>query len=111
MEILEPLARRAEATLSRLGCRNVQIKIGDGYQGWPEHAPYDAIIVTCAPELIPQALLEQLRQGRRLVIPLGPESGPWSGQELVVARNTRAGLREEARMPVRFVPMTRAVRR
>ena len=106
VEILEPLARRAEATLSRLGCRNVQIKIGDGYQGWPEHAPYDAIIVTCAPELIPQALLEQLRQGRRLVIPLGPESGPLSGQELIVARKIAAGLQEEARMPVRFVPMT-----
>jgi protein-L-isoaspartate(D-aspartate) O-methyltransferase len=111
VEILEPLARRAEETLGRLGYREVKIKVGDGYQGWTEHAPYDAVVVTCAPERIPQALVEQLRDGGRLVIPLCPESGSWSGQELVVARKAGAGLREEARMPVRFVPMTGAVRR
>jgi len=111
MEILAPLAHRAEATLNRLGYGKVKIKVGDGYPGWPEHAPYDAVIVTCAPERIPQALVEQLREGGRLAIPLGPESGPWSGQELIVARKTAAGLREETRMPVRFVPMTGAARR
>ena len=109
IEIVETLARRAQATLERLGYRNVRSKAGDGYQGWPEHAPYDAIVVTCAPERIPQALVDQLREGGRLVIPLGPESP--DGQVLVVARKTGAKLREEARMPVRFVPMTGAVRR
>ena len=109
VEILESLARRAEAALLRLGCRKVRIRVGDGTLGWPEHAPYDAVIVTCAPERIPQALVDQLREGGRLAIPLGPEaSGP---QELVVLRKTGAGLREETRMPVRFVPMTGAVRR
>lgn len=111
VEILQALALRAEATLGRLGCRNVSIKVGDGFQGWAEHAPYDAVILTCAPERIPQALVDQLRQGGRLVIPLGPESGPLSGQELIVARKSGAGMSEETRMPVRFVPMTGVVRR
>jgi protein-L-isoaspartate(D-aspartate) O-methyltransferase len=106
VEILAPLARRAEATLSRLGYRGIKIKIGDGYQGWAEHAPYDAIIVTCAPRSIPQALVDQLREGGRLAIPLGPKSGLSGSQQLVVARKTAAGLREEPRMAVRFVPMT-----
>jgi protein-L-isoaspartate(D-aspartate) O-methyltransferase len=111
IEIVDVLARRAETALGRLGYRNIQAKAGDGYLGWPEHAPFDGIIVTCAPERIPQALVDQLREGGRLVIPLGPESGSWSGQELVVARRTGAGLREETRMPVRFVPMTGAAQR
>ena len=111
VEILEPLARRAEATLARLGYSKVRIRVGDGNLGWPEYAPFDAIVVTCAPERIPPALVEQLRQGSRLVIPFGPESGPLGGQELIVASKTTAGLREETRMPVRFVPMTGAVQR
>ena len=65
MEILAPLAHRAEAALNRLGYGKVKIKVGDGYPGWPEHAPCDAVIVTCAPERIPQALVEQLREGAR----------------------------------------------
>lgn len=112
IEILEPLARQAESVLRGLGYRNVQVRTGDGYWGWPEHAPYDAIVVTCAPEHIPHALEEQLGEGGRLVIPRGPESGLAAGlgQVLVVARRTSEGLREERRMPVRFVPMTGAAR-
>jgi protein-L-isoaspartate(D-aspartate) O-methyltransferase len=106
VEIRAPLARQAEATLARLGYRRIQIKVGDGYHGWAEHAPYDAIIATCASERIPPALIEQLRPGGRLTIPLGPGSDDLGGQELIVARKTSAGLREETRMPVRFVPMT-----
>jgi protein-L-isoaspartate(D-aspartate) O-methyltransferase len=104
IEIVEPLARRAQARLERLGYRNVRAKFGDGVLGWPEHAPFDAIIVTCAPERIPQALVAQLREGGRLAIPLGRDAA--SVQELVVQRKTVSGLREVARMPVRFVPMT-----
>ena len=108
IEIVETLASQARTTLERLGYRNIRSKAGDGTLGWPEHAPYDAIMVTCAPERIPQALAAQLREGGRLAIPLGPES---RGQELVVLRKTASGLREETRMPVRFVPMTGAVQR
>ncbi|MBI5240410.1 MAG: protein-L-isoaspartate(D-aspartate) O-methyltransferase [Elusimicrobia bacterium] len=103
VEIVEPLARRARETLQRLGYAGVQVRAGDGYKGWPEQAPFDAVIVTCAPERIPQPLVDQLQEGGRLVIPLGPES---SRQELLVARKSGQGLRETARMPVRFVPMT-----
>ncbi|MDD5629240.1 MAG: protein-L-isoaspartate(D-aspartate) O-methyltransferase [Elusimicrobia bacterium] len=109
IEIVESLARRAQDTLTRLGYGRVHTRTGDGYQGWPEQAPFDAIVVTCAPERVPQPLVAQLREGGRLVIPLGPEA---SGvQELLVLRKTAAGLREETRMPVRFVPMTGAARR
>jgi protein-L-isoaspartate(D-aspartate) O-methyltransferase len=107
IEIKEPLARRAQETLQRLGYGNVQVKAGDGYKGWPEAAPFDAVIVTCAPERVPQPLVDQLKEGGRLVIPLGPES---SHQELRVYRKTGTGLRETARMPVRFVPMTGTAR-
>ncbi len=103
VEIVEPLALRAEETLKRLGYGSVQVRAGDGSRGWPEAAPFDAVIVTCAPERVPQPLVDQLKEGGRLVIPLGPESSP---QELLVARKTGTGLRETARMPVRFVPMT-----
>ncbi|MCX5797516.1 MAG: protein-L-isoaspartate(D-aspartate) O-methyltransferase [Elusimicrobia bacterium] len=104
IEIVETLARQAEATLARLGYSRVRTRTGDGYAGWPEQAPFDAITVTCAPERIPQPLAAQLREGGRLVIPLGRGSlGP---QKLVVLRKTAAGLREETLMPVLFVPMT-----
>jgi len=103
IEIVEPLALRARQTLDRLGYGRVRTKTGDGTQGWPEHAPFDAIIVTCAPERIPQALADQLREGGRLVIPLGTRI---PGQELLVMRQTGSGLSEEERLPVRFVPMT-----
>jgi len=111
IEIVEPLARRAEAALRRLGYRNVRVRVGDGYRGWPEAAPFDAVIVTCAPERIPQPLVEQLREGGRMVIPVGPEPGLIGGQALILVRKTREGLREERRMDVRFVPMTGEVQR
>ena len=72
IEIIEPLAKRAEADLKRLGYNNVKVLAGDGYQGWPDHAPFDAIIVTCAPDQIPQPLVGQLRDGGRMIIPVGP---------------------------------------
>ncbi len=101
VEIIEPLAKNAEATLARLGYKNVHVKIGDGYKGWPENAPFDAIIVTCAPDRIPQPLTEQLKQGGRMVIPVG---GP-GDQELYLLEKKNGRLEQLAVLPVRFVPM------
>ncbi len=107
IEILEPLARRAEAVLKGLGYKNVKVKTGDGYQGWPEHAPFDAVIVTCAPDHVPEPLLKQLKVGGRLVIPVGPdqEEAPWVPQVLYVVRKTKSGMVREKTFDVRFVPM------
>src|SRR6202044_2533438 len=71
IEIQEPLARTATATLDRLKYKNVHVKTGDGFQGWAEEAPFDKIIVTCSPDKVPQPLVDQLREGGRMVIPLG----------------------------------------
>lgn len=101
IEILEPLARRAAATLLELGYARVHVRTGDGYQGWPEAAPFDAIVVTAAPDHIPQPLLDQLTVGGRLVIPVGSFS-----QELLVCTKTAAGVERRSVIPVRFVPMT-----
>lgn len=103
IEIVEPLAKRAAKDLARLGYQNVHVLAGDGFKGWPKHAPFDAIIVTCAPEEVPQPLIEQLKVGGRLVIPLGPQ---WVGQWLKVFTKTKDGVKEERSIPVRFVPMT-----
>ena len=84
-EIIEALAKRSRRTLERLEYKNVQVKHGDGFQGWPDEAPFDAIIVTCAPEEVPGPLLEQLKVGGRLVIPLGPQ---WRWQWLKVITRT-----------------------
>ena len=108
IEIVTPLGERARETLSRLGYKGVHVKIGDGYQGWPEHAPFDAIIVTAAPEKIPQPLLDQLAVGGMLVIPLGPEGGL---QRLKRITKTATGVREEVLEYVRFVPMTGEARK
>ena len=73
IEIIQPLVKNAEATLARLGCKNVHVKAGDGYKGWPKQAPFDAIIVTCAPDRVPQSLTEQLKDGGRMIIPVGEQ--------------------------------------
>ena len=105
IEIVAPLARQAGELLKRLGYDNVAVRAGDGFAGWPEHAPYDAIIVTAAAEEAPEPLLEQLRPGGRLVIPLGPPGGY---QELVVIDKASDGsLSRKPIFPVRFVPFTR----
>jgi protein-L-isoaspartate(D-aspartate) O-methyltransferase len=101
IEILEPLATRAEADLARLGYTNVEVRCGDGYQGWKEHAPYDGIIVTAAPPVIPEPLVEQLKTGARMVVPVGEFY-----QELLVVEKTEAGHKVSRSIPVRFVPMT-----
>jgi protein-L-isoaspartate(D-aspartate) O-methyltransferase len=103
IEIVEPLAKSAEATLQRLGCKNVHVKAGDGYKGWPEHAPFDAIIVTCAPDHVPQPLVDQLKEGGRMVIPVGPALA----QELYVLQKSNGQLRQSVLVDVKFVPMTR----
>jgi protein-L-isoaspartate(D-aspartate) O-methyltransferase len=102
VEIIEDLAGRAEVDLKRLGYTNVQVRAGDGYKGWPEAAPFDAIIVTCAPEKVPPPLIEQLKDGGRMIIPVGPA---WD-QELVLLRKQGGRLERQAVLPVRFVPMT-----
>jgi protein-L-isoaspartate(D-aspartate) O-methyltransferase len=101
IEIVAPLARAAEATLQRLGYKNVHIKVGDGYKGWPEQAPFDAIIVTCAPEHVPQPLVDQMKEGGRMIIPVGN----YLAQELYLLEKRNGQLKEEAILPVRFVPM------
>jgi protein-L-isoaspartate(D-aspartate) O-methyltransferase len=101
IEIVEPLATEAAARLAALGYRNVSVRAGDGYRGWPERAPFDAILVTAAPPEIPQPLLDQLAVGGRLVAPVGE-----GDQELVVVERSTAGLQRRRVIPVRFVPMT-----
>jgi len=103
IEILEALADRARKTLKRLGYDNVEVRHGDGYQGWPEHAPFDAILVTAAPEQVPEPLKQQLKIGGRLVLPVGKRR---QRQELRVITRTRQGFRDELVFGVRFVPMT-----
>jgi len=102
IEILEPLAKRAAADLKRLGYLNVKVLTGDGYKGWPEHAPFDGIIVTCAPDHIPQPLVDQLRDGGQMIIPVGPPGM----QELFLLRKRGTKVEQTAVLPVRFVPMT-----
>jgi protein-L-isoaspartate(D-aspartate) O-methyltransferase len=100
IEIRESLGRAAERTLQRLGFGNVQVRIGNGYQGWPEQAPFDAIIVTAAPETIPQALIDQLAVGGRMVVPVGRYI-----QDLILLTKTADGVAQRKVVPVRFVPM------
>ena len=100
IEIVPELAERASSTLSELGYQNIFTKQGDGYIGWEEHAPYDAILVTAAPDHIPQPLVEQLVPNGKLVIPVGT----WF-QELLVLEKTQDGLVKERSLPVRFVPL------
>jgi protein-L-isoaspartate(D-aspartate) O-methyltransferase len=101
VEIIEPLGQRAAATLQELGY-NVQLKIDDGYYGWPEYAPFDAIIVTSAPDHVPQPLIRQLKDGGRLVIPVGP---PGSYQTLWLIEKENGQVKSTNLLGVRFVPM------
>ena len=101
IEIVEPLANRARDTLRAQGYRNVHVRFGNGYLGWPEHAPYDRIMVTAAPESVPPALVEQLKVGGIMAIPVGDVV-----QELRILRRTDRGLETIDTLPVRFVPMT-----
>lgn len=101
IEIVEPLAKNAETTLQRLGYKNVHVKVGDGYKGWPEAAPFDAIIVTCAPDKVPQLLVDQLKDGGRMVIPVGDRFA----QQLYLLEKKNGQLKQSASLPVRFVPM------
>ncbi len=102
LERLAPLAARAQQTLTALGYRNVEVRQGDGYQGWPEHAPYDAIVVTAAPPAVPTALLEQLAVGGTLVVPVGESQG---SQSLLILHKTPEGVVQKEAFPVQFVPM------
>ena len=102
VERIGELADRARATLAELGYTNVQVRTGDGYEGWPEHAPYDRILSGAAPEDIPPALLDQLADGGVIAIP----TGTWS-QELRVIRKTGGRLETVSTLPVRFVPLVR----
>jgi len=102
IEIVEPLGRKAAKTLQRLHYDNVHAKIGDGYQGWPEHAPFDKIIVTCSPENVPPALVDQLKEGGRMIIPMGERYQ----QTLYLLKKTKSKLETEALKPTLFVPMT-----
>jgi protein-L-isoaspartate(D-aspartate) O-methyltransferase len=105
VEIVEPLAREAAARLSRLGYRNVVTRAGDGYAGWPERAPFDAVLVTAAPDHVPPALVDQLKPGGRLVLPLGEAGGTQS--LMVVEKGMDGSVTRRTVLPVRFVPLTR----
>ena len=102
IEILPQLAKKAHQTLNELGYDNISLKTGDGYAGWAEFAPYDAIIVTAAPDHIPEPLVEQLKENGKMVIPVGTRY-----QEMIVLTKTADRLLEKRTIPVRFVPMRR----
>ncbi len=102
IEIVAPLGHKAASVLERLRYKNVHVKVGDGYQGWPEHAPFDKIIVTCSPEKVPPALVKELREGGRIVIPVGERYQ----QTLYLLVKHDGKLVSEALQPTLFVPMT-----
>ncbi|RYD48630.1 MAG: protein-L-isoaspartate(D-aspartate) O-methyltransferase, partial [Verrucomicrobiaceae bacterium] len=107
IEIVEPLGKQSAEVLKRLGYKNVTARIGDGYRGWREEAPFDAIIVTCAPDAVPEPLVHQLAEGGRMIIPVGPEG---KAQQLVLLKKRHGKLHQQEILPVRFVPMTGEVR-
>lgn len=101
LEIIPELAAQAFKTLRELGYSNVTVRRGDGYQGWPQHAPFDAVMITAAPQTIPEKLIEQLKTGGRMILPVGINY-----QELVLVEKTGTGVKRYSLFPVRFVPMT-----
>jgi protein-L-isoaspartate(D-aspartate) O-methyltransferase len=101
IEIIPELADGARAVLRELGYKNVEVKTGNGYAGWPEHAPFDAIVVTAAPDQVPQALIEQLAVRGKMIVPVGS-----SFQQMVIITKTESGVVERRTIPVAFVPMT-----
>jgi protein-L-isoaspartate(D-aspartate) O-methyltransferase len=105
IEIIEPLATTAEARLQRLGYTVVKVRHADGYDGWPQQAPFDGIVVTAAAGEIPPPLIKQLKVGGRMVIPVGPVFGIQS--LLLVEKDETGRVRTRSLMPVRFVPLTR----
>lgn len=105
IEILEPLAETAKKTLESRGYKTVQVRCGDGYKGWPEHSPFDAIIVTCAPDHIPSPLLEQLKPKGKIIIPVGDA---YETQDLILVTKDGSGkITKKSILPVRFVPLIR----
>jgi protein-L-isoaspartate(D-aspartate) O-methyltransferase len=105
VEIIDSLAERAKKTINYLGYKNIHLKTADGYKGWKEYAPYDAIIVTCAPEKIPEALLEQLAEGGRMIIPAGDDTI----QKLYLIEKVHGKIRQKETMNVLFVPMQHGI--
>ncbi len=104
IEIVDALAESARARLAELGYDNVHVRAGDGFHGWPEAAPFDAVIVTAVGETVPPPLLEQLADGGRMVLPIGPRDG---AQELVLVEKRADGVAMRSVLPVQFVPLTR----
>lgn len=105
VEIVEPLAESASKLMKTLGYDNVEVRFGDGFYGWPEQAPFDAIVVTAAAEYIPPPLIEQLKEGGRMIIPVG---SPLRTQQLMLVEKKDGAVQTRSLMPVRFVPFTRA---
>jgi protein-L-isoaspartate(D-aspartate) O-methyltransferase len=103
IEILEPLAQSARLVLEGIGYENIKVKHGDGYKGWREYAPFDAIIITAAPPSIPEELVSQLKTGGRMIVPVGEFY-----QELYLITKTETGFEKQALLPVAFVPMVRS---
>lgn len=108
VEIIPELALLAEKNLGQAGYSNVKVKAGNGFDGWAEHAPFDAILVACATENVPQPLIEQLKEGGRMVIPIGPQN---EIQELYLMKKINGGIVRQTIAPVRFVPMTGETRK
>jgi len=109
IEIVRELGEKARSLLQELGYENVHVKVGDGYEGWPEEAPFDRIIVTCAPENVPVPLVEQLKPDGRIVIPVGNENATQYLE--IMIKNRKGKLVREMKYPVRFVPMTGKARK